>query len=214
METISDRINLMLKNRGISAYRLCMDNGIDTGTFSKSIRTKERWKSQHLKTMSDYFKVSLDWLMKGETMAQSVQREIADISKKLTQVPILGIVECGRPSSTWYEAGNKFIELNDISHLHTPFILVAKGESMSPYINAGDKILCADIPERIKNGVAVVVSFDSPPDTYEANAKLVKFEKDGIITLYSINTKYAPTIHRENEIKKIFKVVRIIRDVK
>jgi SOS-response transcriptional repressor LexA len=191
-----------------------MDTGIDTGTFSKSIRTKERWKSQHLAKMSDYFKVSLDWLMKGETMAQSVQREIAEVSKKLTQVPILGIVECGKPVSTWYEEGNKFVEMTDINHLHTPFLLVAKGESMSPFINAGDRILCADIPERVKSGVAVVVSFDSPPDTYEANAKLIKFDKDGLITLYSINTKFPPTIHRENEIKKIFKVVRITRDVK
>lgn len=214
MESISDRINILLKNRDITPYRLCVDTGIDSGTFSKSIRTANRWKSQHMIRMSEYFKVSLDWLLKGEGALKKEHKEILDASKKYKPVPILGLAECGRPVSTWYNAANKYLEMNDVGHLHTPFILIAKGDSMRPYINPADKLLCANAPDRVKNGTAVVAVFQSPPDTYEANAKLIKFEKDGMVTLYSINTKFPPTLHRETELIKIYKVVRIIREVK
>jgi repressor LexA len=212
--TISERIRQLLENRGISAYRLCKDLEIDDSTYSRSIRTANTWKSAHLIKIADYFKVSLDWLLKGENFAKEVQKELKEINTKVKQVPILGIVDCGKPSTTWHETSSKIVEITEAAHLQSPFILIAKGDSMRPYINPGDKLLCADMPERVKNGTAVVVSFYSPPDTYEANAKLIKFERDGMFTLYSVNTAFAPTLHKDSEIQKIFKLVRIIRDVR
>jgi repressor LexA len=212
--TISERIRQLLENRSISAYRLCKDLEIDDSTYSRSSRTANTWKTAHLIKIADYFKVSLDWLLKGENFAKEVQRELKEVNQKVKQVPILGIAECGKPAATWHETSSKIVELTEAAHLHSPFILIAKGDSMRPYINPGDRLLCADMPERIKNGTAVVVSFYSPPDTYEANAKLIKFERDGMVTLYSVNTQYAPTLHKDSEIQKIFKLVRIIRDVK
>jgi repressor LexA len=212
--TISERIRQLLENRGISAYRLCKDLEIDDSTYSRSIRTANTWKSAHLIKIADYFKVSLDWLLKGENFAKEVHKELKEINTKVKQVPILGIVDCGKPATTWYETTSKFVDITEGSHLQSPFILIAKGDSMRPYINPGDKLLCADMPERVKNGTAVVVSFYSPPDTYEANAKLIKFERDGVVTLYSVNTAYPPTLHKDAEIQKIFKLVRIIRDVR
>ncbi len=214
MSTISNRIRQLLENRGISAYRLCKDLEIDDSTYSRSIRTENTWKSAHLIKIADYFKVSLDWLLKGEIFAKEVQRELKEISTKVKQVPILGIVDCGKPATSWHEYSTKTVELTEAANLLSPFILIAKGDSMRPYINPGDKLLCADMPDRVKNTTAVVVSFYSPPDTYEANAKLIKFERDGIINLYSINTAYPPTLHKDTDIQKIFKLVRIIRDVK
>ncbi len=214
MSSISERIRQLLENRGISAYRLCKDLEIDDSTYSRSIRTANTWKSAHLIKIADYFKVSLDWLLKGEAFSREVQKELKEINQKLKTVPVLGIAECGKPAATWHEISPKQVELTDVSHLHSPFLLVARGDSMRPYINPGDKLLCADMPERVKNGTAVIVSFYSPPDTYEANAKLIKFEKDGMVTLYSVNTAFAPTLHKDTDIQKIFKLVRIIRDVK
>jgi len=214
MSSISNRIKQLLENRGISAYRLCKDLDIDDSTYSRSIRTENTWKTAHLIKIADYFKVSLDWLLKGEAFSREVQKELKEINQKLKTVPVLGIAECGKPVATWHEISPKQVELTDVSHLHSPFLLIARGDSMRPYINPGDKLLCADSPERVKNGTAVVVSFYSPPDTYEANAKLIKFEKDGMVTLYSVNTAYAPTLHKDSDIQKIFKLVRIIRDVK
>ena len=214
MSSISNRIRQLLENRGITAYRLCKDLDIDDSTYSRSIRTANTWKTAHLVKIADYFKVGLDWLVKGETFAKEVQRELKEVTHKVKAVPVLGIAECGKPVAQWAELAPKTIELTDAAQLNSPFILIARGESMRPYINPGDKLLCADMPERIKNGTAVVVSFSSPPDTYEANAKLIKFEKEGIVTLYSVNTQFPPTIHKDTDIQKIFKLVRIIRDVK
>lgn len=214
MSTISNRIRQLLENRGISAYRLCKDLEIDDSTYSRSIRTDNTWKSAHLIKIADYFKVSLDWLLKGENFAKEVQRDLKEINTKVKQVPILGIVDCGKPATMWHEYTSKILELTEAAHLNSPFILIAKGDSMRPYINPGDRLLCADMPDRVKNGTAVVVSFYSAPDTYEANAKLIKFEKDGVITLYSINTAFPPTLHKDTDIQKIFKLIRIIRDVK
>lgn len=214
MSTISNRIKQLLENRGISAYRLCKDLEIDDSTYSRSIRTDNTWKSAHLIKIADYFKVGLDWLLKGENFAKEVQKELKEINTKVKQVPILGIADCGKPATLWHEYSLKTVELTEVSHLNSPFILIAKGDSMRPYINPGDKLLCADMPDRVKNGTAVIVSFYSPPDTYEANAKLIKFEREGIINLYSINTLYSPTLHKDIDIQKIFKLIRIIRDVK
>ncbi len=214
MSSISERIRQLLENRGITAYRLCKDLDIDDSTYSRSIRTANTWKTAHLVKIADYFKVGLDWLVKGETFSKEVQRELKEATHKVKAVPVLGIAECGKPVTQWAELAPKTIELTDAAHLNSPFILIARGESMRPYINPGDKLLCSDMPERIKNGTAVVVSFYSAPDTYEANAKLIKFEKDGIVTLYSVNTQFPPTIHKDTDIQKIFKLVRIIRDVK
>ncbi len=214
MSSISERIRQLLDNRGITAYRLCKDLDIDDSTYSRSIRTANTWKTAHLVKIADYFKVGLDWLVKGETFAKEVQRELKEVTHKVKVVPVLGIAECGKPAAQWAELAPKTIELTDAAHLNSPFILIARGESMRPYINPGDKLLCSDMPERIKNGTAVVVSFYSPPDTYEANAKLIKFEKEGLVTLYSVNTQFPPTIHKDTDIQKIFKLVRIIRDVK
>ncbi len=61
----------------------------------------------------------------------------------------------------------------------------------------------------------MVAVFKSMPDTIEANAKLINWDRrNKLITLYSINTKYPATNHSENEFIKIYKVNRIIRDVK
>jgi repressor LexA len=214
MSTTTERIKGLLENRGITAYKLCKELGIDDSTFSRSSRTADTWKSQHLIKMADYFKVSLDWLMKGDKVESELRKELKEAGKRCKQVPVLGIAECGKPATTWLDPGNKFIDMTDVAHLTTPFVLIAKGDSMIPYINLGDKLLCADEPERVKSGTAVVVTFNSPPETYEANAKLVKFEKSGDITLYSVNTKYPPTTHKESEIQKLFKLIRIVRDVK
>lgn len=134
---------------------------------------------------------------------------------KLRKVPVLGYAECGYPAVTWLDSASKVMDLTDAATLVNPFVLIAKGDSMRPYINPGDKLLCSEHTEKVKDNTAVVAVFKSMPDTIEANAKLISWDrKNKLITLYSINTKYPPTNHLEDEFVKIYKVNRIIRDVK
>lgn len=155
---------------------------------------------------------NIDWLITGEgEMLKSYKGE----NKPVRSIPVLAEVECGTPVYTQINTSEiKYIDLPDAKHFVNPFIAIARGDSMRPYINPGDLLLCSDEPYKIKNGRAVVVNFISIPETYSSNAKLIKFLDDKTIMLYSVNTKYPPTIHHTDEIYKIFKVVRIIREVK
>ena len=143
MNNISERIRLLLNKKGVTPYRLCKDTDIPEGSFSQSIRTADIWKTQNLIKIADYFNVSLDWLVKGKEELSIVSDVHAVYGKKFDKIPVLGFAECGQPESTWLEAGNKFLELGDTGHLNSPFILQAKGDSMRPYINPSDKLLCS-----------------------------------------------------------------------
>lgn len=155
---------------------------------------------------------NLNWLLNGngEMMNNSPVS-----SKKSRKIPVLAEVECGTPVSTQInEDITKYLELTDVNHYTNPFIAIARGDSMRPYINPGDYLLCVEDTNKIKDGRAVVVNFKSVPETYMSNAKLIRFLDDDRIMLYSINTKFPPTIHKKNDIYKIYKVLRIIREVK
>lgn len=155
---------------------------------------------------------NINWLLNGEgEMLKKPEKPNA----KTKLVPILATVECGVPVYNQISSEDiKLNEMTEVSHFVNPFIAVARGDSMKPYINPGDHLLCSDEPHKIKDGRAVVVNFKTSPESYCSNAKLIKFLDDERIMLYSINTKFPPTVHRKSEIFKIYKVVRIIRDVK
>lgn len=86
---------------------------------------------------------------------------------------------------------------------------------MTPYINPGDYLICVDKHELIKDGKAVIVVFKGTHDNNEVNAKLIKLDKKrSLVTLYSINTKHPPQVYNEDEILHVYKLIRIIREVK
>jgi len=155
---------------------------------------------------------NLNWLLNGEGEMMVIKQESI---KKTKRIPVLGEVECGVPVYTQMNGDSlKYYELSDISHYLNPFIAIARGDSMAPYINPGDLLLCVDDPAKIKDGRAVVVNFKTIPDSYMSNAKLIRFMGNDKIMLYSINTKFPPTVHKKSDIYKIYKVVKIIREVR
>jgi transcriptional regulator with XRE-family HTH domain len=154
---------------------------------------------------------NINWLINGE--GEMIYSKGLP-NKKIKTIPIIGEVECGIPVQNQINADLKYLDVSDVAHLTNPFIAIARGESMRPYINPGDYLLCADEPAKIKDGRAVLVNFRSVPESYSTNAKLIKFLDDERIMLYSINTKFPPTIHKKRDIYRIYKVVRIIREVK
>lgn len=155
---------------------------------------------------------NINWLLNGEG---DMLKKADKPNVKTKSIPVLATVECGTPVYNQInEEGIKMMELTDSNHFTNPFIAIARGDSMRPYINPGDFLLCSEDTQKIKDGRAVVVNFKSVPDTYSSNAKLIKYLDDDRIMLYSVNTKFPPTVHKKSEIYKIYKVVRIIRDVK
>jgi len=202
----------MLEAKGInSIYSLANSIDENAGSLSKIKRGLSDWSIQQLEKIKDTFDISPDSLFGYKPKGRSEAAK----SIKFRKVPILGYAECGSASATWLDSASRIVEFSDVQGLVKPFVLVAKGDSMRPYINPGDKLLCSEYQGRIKENTAVIAVFKSMPDTFEANAKLISWDRrNKLITLYSINTKYPPTNHSEDEFVKIYKVDRIIRDVK
>ncbi len=219
--TLGERLKLIRGDRSLEAFGSLISSGdvkFEKSNLSKYERDTVRPTTDFYQALSAKLGININWLLsgKGDMVASTKDFQKAEIilaSVKLKKVPVLGLAECGKPAATWNDNAERFIELPDTGQFNNPFVLVAHGDSMRPYINPLDKIICSDEPDRIKNGSAVVASFKSIPDTYEANAKLILKKKDFCV-LYSINSKFPPTTHKYDEILKIYKVVRIIRDVR
>ncbi len=210
---INERLFPMLAAKGISSiYALSKSINENAGSISKIKRGLSDWTIEQLDKIKNIHGISIDMIFGAEARGKA---EFDMKGVKLRKVPVLGYAECGYPAVTWLDSASKVMDLTDAAALVNPFVLIAKGDSMRPYINPGDKLLCSEHTEKVRDNTAVVAVFKSMPDTIEANAKLISWDrKNKLITLYSINTKYPPTNHLEDEFVKIYKVNRIIRDVK
>ena len=56
----------LLKDRGITAYKVAKDTGVTTATLSSWKTGRYEPKPEKLKIIADYFGVSVDYLMTGE----------------------------------------------------------------------------------------------------------------------------------------------------
>lgn len=156
--------------------------------------------------------LNLKWLLTGN--GEMVDINLPASKSGSVKIPVFGEVICGSPVELW-DGNIHYIDMPDIPKSKSLFGLVARGDSMAPYINPRDILICSDNPSQIKNGRAVIAVFKGTIDYQECNAKLVQFdEKKKIITLYSVNTKYPPRSYSEDEIFKLYKVNYILREVK
>ena len=154
----------------------------------------------------------LDWLITGSGDMYDPPEPKKD-RRKTVSVPVLGYADCGKPASQWYKEEISSLEMEGVKQYRNVFAMKAAGDSMSPYINKGDTLICADIAfEGIKDRTAVVIAFKAPAEMYEANAKLMVRDKDHLI-LYSVNTKYEPLRVPKSSVVRVYKLVKIIRDV-
>ena len=210
---INSRLFPMLAANGITTiYGLAKSLDENAGSLSKIKRGLSDWTIEQLDKIKNIHGISMDVLF-GFNAQNKADTESKPL--KFRRVPVLGYADCGSPSVNWLDNAVKVMDIAEASVLVNPFTLIAKGDSMRPYINPGDKLVCSEHTEKIKDNTAVIAVFKSTPDTFEANAKLISWDRrNKLITLYSINTKYPPTNHHENEFIKIYKVNRIIRDVK
>jgi transcriptional regulator with XRE-family HTH domain len=214
---IQTRLKQLREALGLNKNQLALRLGISNEKLS-------RWESGKFKPNTEFYErlvqkfetVNLTWLVSGEgEMFLPRNAEKTPEKSKIRSIPLYAYVYCGSPASQWdNDKVKEYMALPSLSKYGEAFGLIAKGDSMAPYINPYDVLICVDKPDLIKDRTAVVCVFKSV-DTIEANAKLIKRDKKaGSVMLYSINTKYEPEVYDEGEILKIYKVVRIIRDVK
>lgn len=84
MDTYS-KIEKLMTDRNISAYRLSKDTGISTGLLSQWKKRMQNPSVEKLQIIADYFHVSVDYLIGNEPKETPVltEKDERDISKRL-----------------------------------------------------------------------------------------------------------------------------------
>jgi len=81
---ISKRVNELIAQKGITPYQLMVDLEIPKATFYNCINSERDWSIDNLIKISNYFNVSLDWLINGEERTRS-PNEYEDKIKQLEE---------------------------------------------------------------------------------------------------------------------------------
>lgn len=163
--------------------------------------------------------INLNWLWdeSSEMFDNETPKEILDrYGKNFRRVSELAMADCGLPAAQWETNEKNFIIVDGLKNYKFVFAVKAAGDSMKPYIEKGDHIVCADVPfENIKNHTAILLQWKTGPGMLEASVKLFYRNKkyDDSIVIYSVNTKHPPEVVPLDRVHKIYKVVKIIRDV-
>lgn len=195
--------------KGIGFMQMLQKAGISNGSLTRWLNNDSQPTTNKLKVIADALGIQ------PEDLYRSPYKTFEDEPKPQNKlVPMLGLAACGLPVESWQDNAIKYMDAGEIKGLVTPFILEAKGKSMFPMIYQSDKLLCSHIERhQLKDEMLVVVTYRDIPESNPANAKLITVKKNSCI-LYSINANFPPIEVQYHDIQKIYKVVRIIRDIK
>ena len=179
----------------------------------KSTSSISEWESgKHtpevgvLNELAKYFHVSLKDLMESDL---SISVKNIDTIQNMIRIPVLGTISCGDPI-TASENVDEYIErpADDLPSGEL-FYLIAKGDSMSPIIPNGSKVLCRVQPD-VETGeiAAVLVNGDE-----EATLKRVRKMETSTL-LEPINESYDPIlINNDNRGRIIGRAIQLIVDL-
>ena len=189
-DAIYASIKKLCELKDVSIKKMERDIGLSNG-YVKKVGEGQVPSIDKLNAIANYFKVSRDFLL-GEPSPSGTGINIR----------LLGKVAAGLP----IEAAENMIGEEEIpQRLATTgdfFALLIKGDSMSPDIQDGDKIIVRQQPEVECGQIAVVLINGN-----DAVCKEYKRLEDGIM-LISRNPNYAPMVFTDKEVND--KPVRII----
>lgn len=218
--TFLDRLDVLCKEKNISKRKLEREAGLSNGVASK-------WKTEgsvpnksSLEKLSEYFGVSLSYLM-GESDFRTEEDAIVDgWNKKFAtdemkdeikrleagvRIPVVGTVIAGFPIEAvedildWEEISLKMSKTGEF------FGLKIKGDSMSPRIIEGDVVIVRQ-QLTAESGNVVIAKVGTEDATCK---KLVKHGHG--ISLVSYNSNYEPMYFSNEEVST--KPVKIIGKV-
>lgn len=181
---------------------LGMEIGVAESTVSQYETGKRQPDYETLLKLSEYFGVSVDYLLGRESVTDSPPAPSRPGSK---WIPVLGKVAAGTP----IEAVEDILDYEEID-AHTAssgehFALQIKGQSMEPRIKDGDVVIVRKQDDCDSGDVAVVLVNGD-----EATVKRIKKEPAGIMLIPS-NPSYEPKFYSNDQIASL--PVRIIGKV-
>ena len=216
-----ERFEVLLKEQGLSAYRLAQETGISTATLTSWKQGKYTPKPDKLQKIADFFGVQLKWLtgesefrtemeemlhqLDSNSDLSALREEIKEARLGDVQIPVLGVVAAGVPIF----ASENYIDYEVISSEMAKngdyFGLKIKGDSMSPRIMEGDTVIVRKQDDAESNDI-VIAMINGDHATCK---RLMKYEHG--ISLISFNPAYKPIEFTNQQILE--KPVRIIGKV-
>lgn len=196
------KLRELRKKCGLTMKELGMEIGVAESTVSQYETGKRQPDYETLLKLSEYFGVSVDYLLGRESVTDSPPAPSRPGSK---WIPVLGKVAAGTP----IEAVEDILDYEEID-AHTAssgehFALQIKGQSMEPKISDGDVVIVRKQDDCDSGDVAVVLVNGD-----EATVKRIKKEPAGIMLIPS-NPSYEPKFYSNDQIASL--PVRIIGKV-
>ena len=204
-EIIARNVEKLCESRGITIAQLQRDLGLSNG-YIRKLRIGQTPSVDRLNKIAEYLDVTSEFLT-GEVSSYNRSK-----SGKGVRIPLLGKVAAGLP----IEASENLIGEEEIperlANSGTYFALLIKGDSMSPYICNGDKVIVRQQSE-VENGQIAIVLVNGS----DAVCKEFKKLENGLM-LISKNPNYDPMVFTQAEVESlpvrvIGRVVEIRREV-
>ena len=185
----AENFKKVMKDKGFTAQKIADAMGVSRGMvthWSNGIRHPD---DEQIKQIASILGVSVSFLFGEEIPVKTI--------------PLIGVASCGVPNIAFPDAV-EYIPVPDEYARDGVYAVQADGDSMLPRIAHGDIVLC-DKEMDVVNGNIVHYT------TIDGDSGLKKFqEKDGIVTLYPLNTDgYAPIVIPRDDLRcsRAFKVM-------
>ncbi len=204
-QKIYETVKRLCENKDVTIKEMERSSGLSNGYMHKLSLGQEP-SAEKIAIIARYFGITSDFLL-GEVSSLSNEKKGSGV-----KIPLLGKVAAGLP----IEAAENVIGEEEIparlAESATYFALLIKGDSMSPYICNGDKVIVRQQSE-VENGEIAIVLVNGS----DAVCKEFKRLENGIM-LISKNPNYDPMIFTHDEIdtkpvRVIGRVVEIRREV-
>lgn len=194
-----EKLEVLMKEKGITRMGLAKKSGVPYTTIVNFYeKGTENIKLSTLKRLSDFFDVSLDFLVDDDELNRITTY------MELINVPIVGKVSCGNGELAFEEIEGYEPTPREWLNSGDHFYLRAKGDSMiGARIYNGDLLLIRKQPE-VEDGEIAVVIVDN-----EAVLKKV-FKRNGTIILQSENADYSPIVYTNGDIQIVGKLKKVI----
>ena len=202
-----NNLRTLRKQQGLSQEDLGRIVHVTKMTISRWEQSKSDIDIVNLKKLSDYFGVSIDYILGNVDMrqknddGQSNITQIKNFPAESHKVPIVGSVACSWDEGFIEDFDGEYTYVND--YLHDKYgenirATIARGNSMKDMIVPGDLLIVVPASDLQNEDIVIATIGDD-----ELTAKKIHFNNYNGFDLIPVNPKYGTQSFTKDEIKKL-----------
>lgn len=203
------KLKELRQEKRLTQDKLAEKLGLSRSTISMYETGGSEPDMQTLKSIANFFNVSIDYLM-GRDVDNNVKGMKLD--RNVVKVPVYGTIPAGVPIEMIedsYIQDEEEIPVDWIKGGQTYFCLRVKGESMMPKFEDGDILILRQQPD-CENGDYCAVSINCT----ECSFKKVIKQQNGI-TLQPLNPAYEPRFFSNKEVAELpVTILGVVKEVR